>query len=63
MTSEQQPPVDDDEARLDDESGAAGRPEPVETASLEDTRAGHQDASPKRDNSFRDLIKAARLGR
>lgn len=60
VTLDTQPPVDDDEARFDDESSAVGRPEPVETAALEATSRSREEPASKHDGSFRSLIRAAR---
>lgn len=60
VTVDTQPPVDDDEARFDDESSAVGRPAPLETAPLEDASKGSRESASKHDGSFRGLIRAAR---
>jgi hypothetical protein len=53
----QPPPANEDEARFDDEASAVGPPEPTET---ETTETGYEVPIPKRDDFFRNLIRAAR---
>ncbi len=57
MTTEKQPPANEDEAHFDDEGSAIGRPEPVGT---EKTETGYEVPIPTRSEFFRNLRRASR---
>jgi hypothetical protein len=57
MTEKPQPPANDDEARMDDESSAVDHPEPSETEPKQKTKTGAEIPVPKRGEFYKNLEK------